>query len=140
MYVLDEPSIGLHPRDDERLLDALFGLRDLGNSVIVVEHDRTTIERADHLVDSVLLRRLPIRTGPSVAVRRVSAKGSHITAPGTAACQPTGLLLEAVLGDCLHVWRNGDDIDLQWRNDNVITLPDTEELNALDLGYDLDIC
>ncbi len=51
MYVLDEPSIGLHPRDDERLLEALFGLRDLGNSVIVVEHDRTTIERADHLVD-----------------------------------------------------------------------------------------
>jgi excinuclease ABC subunit A len=51
MYVLDEPSIGLHPRDDERLLDALIGLKDLGNSVIVVEHDRTTIERADHLVD-----------------------------------------------------------------------------------------
>jgi excinuclease ABC subunit A len=51
MYVLDEPSIGLHPRDDERLLEALFGLRDLGNSVIVVEHDRSTIERADHVVD-----------------------------------------------------------------------------------------
>ncbi len=51
MYVLDEPSIGLHPRDDERLLDALCGLRDLGNTVIVVEHDRDTIERADHVVD-----------------------------------------------------------------------------------------
>lgn len=51
MYVLDEPSIGLHPRDDERLLDALFGLKELGNSVIVVEHDRTTIESADHLID-----------------------------------------------------------------------------------------
>ncbi len=51
MYVLDEPSIGLHPRDDERLLDALFGLKELGNTVIVVEHDRTTIERADHVVD-----------------------------------------------------------------------------------------
>ncbi len=51
MYVLDEPSIGLHSRDDERLLEALFGLRDLGNSVIVVEHDRTTIEQADHVVD-----------------------------------------------------------------------------------------
>ncbi|MCP4679225.1 MAG: excinuclease ABC subunit UvrA [Deltaproteobacteria bacterium] len=51
MYVLDEPSIGLHPRDDARLLDALCGLRDLGNSVIVVEHDRDTIERADHVVD-----------------------------------------------------------------------------------------
>jgi excinuclease ABC subunit A len=51
MYILDEPSIGLHPRDDERLLEALFGLRDLGNSVIVVEHDRATIEAADYIVD-----------------------------------------------------------------------------------------
>ncbi|MCP4599474.1 MAG: excinuclease ABC subunit UvrA [Proteobacteria bacterium] len=51
MYVLDEPSIGLHPRDDAKLLDALCGLRDLGNTVIVVEHDRDTIERADHVVD-----------------------------------------------------------------------------------------
>jgi excinuclease ABC subunit A len=51
MYILDEPSIGLHPRDGARLLDALEGLRDLGNTVIVVEHDRETIERADHVVD-----------------------------------------------------------------------------------------
>ena len=51
MYVLDEPSIGLHPRDGARLLDALEGLRALGNTVIVVEHDRGTIERADHVVD-----------------------------------------------------------------------------------------
>ena len=51
MYVLDEPSIGLHPRDGARLLDALEGLRDLGNTVIVVEHDRETIARADHVVD-----------------------------------------------------------------------------------------
>jgi len=51
LYVLDEPSIGLHPRDGRRLLDALERLRDLGNTVIVVEHDRDTIERADHVVD-----------------------------------------------------------------------------------------
>jgi excinuclease ABC subunit A len=51
MYVLDEPSIGLHPRDGGRLLDALEGLRDMGNSVIVVEHDRATIERADQVID-----------------------------------------------------------------------------------------
>jgi excinuclease ABC subunit A len=51
MYILDEPSIGLHPRDDARLLDALVELRDLGNTVVVVEHDRDTIERADHVVD-----------------------------------------------------------------------------------------
>ncbi|MBN2342204.1 MAG: excinuclease ABC subunit UvrA [Deltaproteobacteria bacterium] len=51
MYVLDEPSIGLHSKDAAALLDALVGLRDLGNTVIVVEHDRDTIERADHIVD-----------------------------------------------------------------------------------------
>jgi excinuclease ABC subunit A len=51
MYVLDEPSIGLHPRDNERLIGTLQKLRDLGNSVIVVEHDAATIEAADHVVD-----------------------------------------------------------------------------------------
>jgi excinuclease ABC subunit A len=51
LYVLDEPSIGLHPRDHERLLNILLGLRDAGNTVIVVEHDRDTILRADHVVD-----------------------------------------------------------------------------------------
>ncbi len=51
MYVLDEPSIGLHSTDASALLDALFRLRDLGNTVIVVEHDRDTIERADYVVD-----------------------------------------------------------------------------------------
>ncbi len=51
MYVLDEPSIGLHARDNERLLRTLEGLRDLGNSVLVVEHDEETIRAADHVVD-----------------------------------------------------------------------------------------
>ena len=51
MYVLDEPSIGLHPRDNERLIGILRRLRDLGNSVIVVEHDREMIEVADHIID-----------------------------------------------------------------------------------------
>jgi excinuclease ABC subunit A len=51
MYVLDEPSIGLHARDNERLIGTLQKLRDLGNSVIVVEHDAATIEAADHVVD-----------------------------------------------------------------------------------------
>ena len=50
-YVLDEPTIGLHVRDNERLLDALTALRDRGNSLIVVEHDEETIRRADHLID-----------------------------------------------------------------------------------------
>ena len=51
MYVLDEPSIGLHQRDNERLLNTLTTLRDLGNSVIVVEHDEDAILHADHVID-----------------------------------------------------------------------------------------
>jgi excinuclease ABC subunit A len=51
LYVLDEPSIGLHPRDNNRLLDTLKGLRDLGNTVLVVEHDHETILSADWIVD-----------------------------------------------------------------------------------------
>jgi excinuclease ABC subunit A len=51
LYVLDEPSIGLHQRDNERLISTLVRLRDLGNTLIVVEHDRATIEAADHVVD-----------------------------------------------------------------------------------------
>jgi excinuclease ABC subunit A len=51
LYILDEPSIGLHQRDNERLLGTLRGLRDLGNTVIVVEHDEDTIRSADHIID-----------------------------------------------------------------------------------------
>ncbi|MCG3176330.1 MAG: UvrABC system protein A [Candidatus Omnitrophica bacterium] len=51
LYVLDEPSIGLHQRDNEKLLQALLSLRDLGNTLIVVEHDEATMRLADHLVD-----------------------------------------------------------------------------------------
>jgi len=51
LYILDEPSIGLHQRDNERLIKSLEALRDLGNSVLVVEHDRDMIERADHVID-----------------------------------------------------------------------------------------
>lgn len=51
MYILDEPSIGLHQRDNQKLIDTLKGLRDLGNTVIVVEHDEDTIRQADHVID-----------------------------------------------------------------------------------------
>ena len=51
LYVLDEPSIGLHPRDNGRLLETLAQLRDMGNTVLVVEHDAETIERADYVID-----------------------------------------------------------------------------------------
>lgn len=51
MYVLDEPSIGLHQRDNERLITTLHHLRDLGNTLIVVEHDEDTIKNADWVID-----------------------------------------------------------------------------------------
>ncbi len=51
LYVLDEPSIGLHARDNEKLLQSLEALRDLGNTVLVVEHDEETIRRADYVID-----------------------------------------------------------------------------------------
>ena len=51
LYVLDEPSVGLHQRDNRKLIDTLVRLRDLGNTVIVVEHDEETIRTADHVVD-----------------------------------------------------------------------------------------
>jgi excinuclease ABC subunit A len=71
MYVLDEPSIGLHQRDNQRLLETLMRLRDLGNTVIVVEHDEEAIRTADHIVDM----------GPGAGVHggRVVAQGDLAT-------------------------------------------------------------
>src|SRR5690606_17626172 len=69
MYVLDEPSIGLHQRDNERLLGTLTRLRDLGNTVIVVEHDEDAIRLADHIVD--------IGPGAGVHGGEVIAQGSY---------------------------------------------------------------
>ena len=69
MYVLDEPSIGLHQRDNDRLIGTLRHLRDIGNSVIVVEHDEDMIRAADHLIDM----------GPGAGIHggRVMAQGSY---------------------------------------------------------------
>lgn len=69
LYILDEPSIGLHPRDNERLLRSLEQLRDLGNTVLVVEHDEETMRAADYLVD--------FGPGPGVRGGRVVAAGSY---------------------------------------------------------------
>jgi excinuclease ABC subunit A len=68
MYVLDEPSIGLHQRDNDRLIGTLRRLRDLGNSVLVVEHDEDMIRAADHVIDM----------GPGAGVH-----GGHVIAQGT---------------------------------------------------------
>ena len=68
LYILDEPSIGLHPRDNDRLLRSLERLRDMGNTVLVVEHDEDTMRAADYLVDF----------GPGPGVR-----GGEVVAAGT---------------------------------------------------------
>ncbi|AGA30844.1 excinuclease ABC subunit UvrA [Singulisphaera acidiphila] len=68
LYILDEPSIGLHPRDNDRLIATLQRLRDVGNTVIVVEHDEDTMRAADHLVD--------FGPGPGVKGGEVVAEGS----------------------------------------------------------------
>src|SRR5258708_26088121 len=69
MYVRDEPSIGLHQRDNERLIGTLRHLRDIGNSVLVVEHDEDAIRAADHVIDM----------GPGAGVH-----GGRVLAQGTA--------------------------------------------------------
>ena len=70
LYILDEPSIGLHPRDNDRLLETLQRLRDMGNTVVVVEHDEDTMRAADHLID--------FGPGPGV-------KGGYVVADGNVA-------------------------------------------------------
>ncbi len=67
LYILDEPTIGLHQRDNERLLNTLRHLRDIGNTLIVVEHDEQTIRSADHIIE----------LGPAAGVH-----GGKITAEG----------------------------------------------------------
>ncbi|TVS20733.1 MAG: excinuclease ABC subunit A, partial [Planctomycetaceae bacterium] len=68
LYILDEPSIGLHPRDNDRLLETLKSLRDMGNTVLVVEHDEDTMRAADHVVD--------FGPGPGVRGGEIVASGS----------------------------------------------------------------
>lgn len=67
LYVLDEPSIGLHQRDNDKLLETLFKLRDLGNTLVVVEHDEDTMRKSDHIID----------LGPGAGVH-----GGHVVAEG----------------------------------------------------------
>ena len=68
LYILDEPSIGLHQRDNQKLIDMLKRLRDLGNTLIVVEHDEDTMYAADHIID----------IGPGAGVH-----GGYVVAEGT---------------------------------------------------------
>ena len=82
LYVLDEPSIGLHARDQERLLRTLEALRDRGNTVVVVEHDEETMRRSDFLVD----------IGPDAGVHGGEVEGPPV------ALRPVGLVRDPVTG------------------------------------------
>jgi excinuclease ABC subunit A len=79
LYVLGEPSIGLHPRDNQRLLASLRRLRDMGNTVIVVEHDRDTMLAADRIVD--------FGPGPGVRGGRIVSQGT----PAEVAADPQSI-------------------------------------------------
>src|SRR5690606_6795279 len=84
-YILDEPTIGLHPRDNRLLLDTLEALRDRGNTLLVVEHDEDTVRRADDVID----------LGPGAGVR-----GGHVTAEGT--LEDLRAAPESATGRCLR--------------------------------------
>jgi len=119
-YVLDEPSIGLHPRDNRRMLGALESLRDHGNTVVVVEHDRETMEIADHVVDigpgAGRLGGALVGQGPPARFRRSEAptarwlRGEE-TIPLPARRRPPGGPCLRVRGARLHNLK-GVDLDL----------------------------
>ncbi|HKG05934.1 MAG TPA: excinuclease ABC subunit UvrA [Pedobacter sp.] len=99
MYILDEPSIGLHQRDNERLINALKNLRDLGNTVLVVEHDKDMILEADHVID----------VGPAAGVH-----GGQIVAQGT----PAQILKSGTLTAAYLNGKKGIEIPAQRRKGN----------------------
>jgi excinuclease ABC subunit A len=116
MYVLDEPSIGLHPRDNGRLIATLHRLRDLGNTVLVVEHDEETILAADHVVDfgpgaGHLGGKVLFTGAPEALVRAPTLTGDYLAGrraiePPRARRSPKGHL--AVLGAAEHNLRGLD--------------------------------
>ncbi|MBA3243212.1 MAG: excinuclease ABC subunit UvrA [Acidobacteria bacterium] len=126
LYVLDEPSIGLHPRDNQRLLETLAALRDLGNTVLVVEHDEETIRRADYVVD----------IGPAAGVH-----GGQIVAAGTpeeVAANPdsvTGLYISGALSIAVPTTRrvpNGSSVRVHGaRHNNLKNVDATFPLGLL---------
>lgn len=112
LYVLDEPTIGLHERDNERLIKILKELRDLGNSLIVVEHDERVIKDSDHLVD--------IGPGPGRHGGKVVASGETkelVSRAKTAKSKEASLTLRYLVGaekiEIPEVWRSKDKGELQ---------------------------
>jgi excinuclease ABC subunit A len=125
LYVLDEPSIGLHHRDNERLLEALESLRDLGNTVLVVEHDEDTIRRADYVVD----------LGPGAG-----RHGGELVASGTPAqiaSEPRSLTGQYISGKKQVTYRYGRRAS----NGKAITILGASENNLkhLDVSFPLGV-
>ncbi|MCL4509039.1 MAG: excinuclease ABC subunit UvrA, partial [Chloroflexi bacterium] len=98
LYVLDEPSVGLHPRDVDQLLDSLAALRDLGNTLVLVEHDAETMRRADHIID--------LGPGAGRLGGQIVAAGSY----GEVLRHPTSLTARYLRGELTSVLpqRRGD--------------------------------
>ncbi len=125
LYILDEPSIGLHQRDNRRLLNTLTELRDIGNTVLVVEHDRETIETADHVLD----------LGPGAGVH-----GGKIVAEGT----PTAIKRNrnSITGQYLANKRRIDTPDERRTfNGNIVKLKKASgnNLKAVDVEFPLGV-
>ena len=122
LYVLDEPSIGLHQRDNDRLLDTLEGLRDLGNTLLVVEHDEETMRRADNIID--------MGPGPG-------ARGGEIVVQGDFAdvCDAE----ESVTGDYLAGRRSVPVPEKRRDSDAAITVRGARQHNLKDLDVPIPV-
>ncbi|QLG29090.1 excinuclease ABC subunit UvrA [Halorarum halophilum] len=122
LYVLDEPSIGLHQRDNDRLLNTLEGLRDLGNTLIVVEHDEATMRRADEIID--------MGPGPGKHGGEVVAQGNFDEIVASE---------ESVTGDYL-AGRKGVDVPAERReSDAALTIRGARQHNLKDVDVDVPI-
>ncbi|TYL38208.1 excinuclease ABC subunit UvrA [Natronococcus pandeyae] len=120
LYVLDEPSIGLHQRDNDRLLDTLEELRDLGNTLIVVEHDEETMRRADNVID--------MGPGPGKRGGEVVVNGS---VDEVKACE------ESVTGDYLSGRKQIPVPDERRDPDGALTIQGARQHNLADLDVDI---
>ncbi|HEY9703742.1 MAG TPA: excinuclease ABC subunit A, partial [Allocoleopsis sp.] len=120
MYILDEPSIGLHQRDNEKLINTLHRLRDIGNTLIVVEHDEDTIKRADYLIDM----------GPGAGIH-----GGHITAHGTIA--EVSKNKNSITGDYISGRRKIDIPKTRRKSSNKIKVVGVSENNLKNFNVEL---
>ena len=111
LYILDEPSIGLHPRDNAQLLETLQRLRDMGNTVVVVEHDEETMRLADHIIDF----------GPGPGVR-----GGYVVAEGPPSAIPQAS--ESITGQFLSGTRQIEVPAQRRLADDVVPRPAPESV------------